>query len=68
MVTPKNEVDKAFVELAMWCATMEQKQKHKATVVSKLFTGTKMPFTKQVTDYQLPNKFKSSLNFELQWN
>jgi hypothetical protein len=33
-------------------------EKHKATIVSKLFIGTEMPFTKQVTIQQLPNKFK----------
>jgi hypothetical protein len=34
-----------------------QKKKYKAAVVSKLI---EMPFTKQVTDHQLPNKFKVS--------
>jgi hypothetical protein len=52
-------VDKALVELKMKMATMEKKEKHKAVVVSKLFAGTKTPFTKQVVEYPLPNKFKS---------
>ncbi|XP_059458335.1 uncharacterized protein LOC132187931 [Corylus avellana] len=38
---------------------MEKKEKHKAAVVSKFFTRTEMPFTKQVIDHSLPHKFKA---------
>jgi ribosome maturation protein Sdo1 len=51
-------VDKALVELKIKMATMEKKEKQKAVVVSKLFAMTEMPFTKQVIDHPLPNKFK----------
>jgi hypothetical protein len=57
--TQPSEVDKALVELKMKMAAMEKKEKHEATVVSKLFTGTETPFTKRVVEYPLPNKFKS---------
>jgi hypothetical protein len=57
--TQQSEVDEALAELKMKMATMEKKEKHKAAVVSKLFAGTETPFTKQVVEYPLPNKFKS---------
>jgi ribosome maturation protein Sdo1 len=57
--TQPSEVDKALAELKMKMAAVEKKEKHKAAVVSKLFAGMKTPFTKQVVEYPIPNKFKS---------
>ena len=58
--TPQNKVNKALAELAIRWADMGWKKKYTATMVNKLFAGIEMPFTKQVTDHQLPNKFKVS--------
>jgi hypothetical protein len=60
VTTLQNEVNKALAELAIQCMNMGLKKKYKATIVSKLFARTEMPFTKQVTNHQLPNKFKVS--------
>ncbi|XP_059455075.1 uncharacterized protein LOC132185298 [Corylus avellana] len=38
---------------------MEKTEKYKTIVVSKLFAETETPFTKQVIDHPLPNKFKT---------
>ena len=57
--TQPSEVDKALVELKMKMSAIEKKEKHKVVVVSKLFAGIETPFTKQVVEYPLPNKFKS---------
>jgi hypothetical protein len=44
----------------MKMAVMEKKEKkHKAAIVSKIFAGMEMPFTKRVVGYLLLNKFKS---------
>jgi hypothetical protein len=55
----QSEVDKALAKLNMKMAATEKKEKHKATVVSKLFTEIETPFTKHVIDHPLPNKFKA---------
>jgi hypothetical protein len=51
-------VDKALAELNMKMAIMEKKEKHKAAVINKLFTGMETTFTKRVVEYPLPSKFK----------
>jgi hypothetical protein len=43
----------------MKMAAIKKKEKQKAAVVNKLFAGTEIPFTKQVIDHSLPNKFKA---------
>jgi hypothetical protein len=55
----QSDVDKALAELKMQFAALERKVKHKAAIVNKLFAGTETPFTKQVIDHPLPNKFKA---------
>jgi ribosome maturation protein Sdo1 len=52
-------VNKALVELKMKMAAIKKKEKQKAAVVNKLFAGTEIPFTKQVIDHLLPNKYKA---------
>jgi hypothetical protein len=37
---------------------MERKDKSKSLVVGRLLLGTNSPFTRQVVDFRLPNKFK----------
>jgi hypothetical protein len=58
-VSPLSEVDKVLVELKMKMATIEKMEKHKATVINKLFLRMKTPFTKRVINHPLPNKFKT---------
>jgi hypothetical protein len=37
---------------------MERKNKSKSLVLDKLLSGTDLPFTSWVANYQLPEKFK----------
>jgi hypothetical protein len=52
-------VDKALADLKMKMVAIEKKEKHKAVMVNKLFARMETPFTKQVIDHPLPNKFKA---------